>query len=624
VELTVLPHRYVESGGAALAVPLGEALAYEWPADAHVTQYAPIPGPASGAMRGAKDAVTEYPLEMVALIGDVDGPGHKTSPEWRAETEAKLRESPFAWYSTSNGYRVVAALDAPFRVDSEPRWEEWRGRYAGFVEECEREYGIALDPSASDPTRIFRLPNVQRESVGPVRATVHGQPPRWTLPAPTTIRTPRAESTTASPEMTAAALAARLPPSVENHGGDQALLSAATELCTVVRGDPDALYQALSGVFNPRCTPPWSEPKLRREAERAAARYNSDLGRKYTDAIADRAAARAMTLDYWGKVVDRSKPPAPLPYVVESLGLAPGKCSAIQGAAGDGKTPFALLLALCVATGEPFLGHAITKRGPVLYLAYEGGPLVEERDARICAGLGIERTDAPIEMIHAQQPLAPDAITTLAQHVEKHAPVMVVVDTYAAALPGGTDANLSLYSEPLRSLGRMSDSTGTLVVALMHHRKNGGGLEAITGHSTVAGALQASIALHRESPDDAPNRVSVSCKRAPRLGFGGFAVDWTDVANPRAPTGMALVAKRVEQPADSAPTPKDTAADRKRYTARRRILAALEQTDGAERRATLVERTGQGGTAANDALASLVEEGAVIEAAGYFSLARRE
>lgn len=621
MKVTVLPHRYVEAGGAAYAVPLAEALEYEWPTDAHCTQYEPLEVGGNQAVRAAKEAIDRLPLRMVALIGDVDGPGHEAPQEWRERAEAVLRESPFAWYATRNGYRVISELAEPFVVDSEARWNEWRGRYAAFVEECGRDYWVSLDPTADDPTRIFRLPNVERENVGKVRSPVRGRPPAWTLPAPIAPRGgalhERAKPSQ-DPALVAAALAARLPPSVEYHGGDQALHHAATELATVLRGDPDAVYSALSGVYNPRCAPPWPETKLRREAERAAARYRSDIGQRFLDWREDNATARGKTLDYWGSIVDRSQPPKPLPYVIETLGLAPGKCSAIQGAAGDGKTPFALLLSLCIATGEPFLGHAINRRGPVLYLAYEGGPLVEERDARLCAGLGIERTDAPVEIIHAAQPFDEGAIAMLREHIDRYQPTAVVVDTYSAALPSGVDANLSVYADALRALGRVSDATGALIVVLLHHRKNGGGLEAITGHSTIAGALQASIALHRERPEEDPTTVTVTCRRAPRNGFAPFRVAWADRVDPHAPTGAALVGERKEVESEATPAPKDTEADRKRYTARRRMLAELRKNS--ETRNTLVLRVGQGAVAGNDALSELEEQGLVKDTHGHYSL----
>src|SRR5512133_3963101 len=95
--------------GAALA----DALTREWPCDAHFTAYEPMALPVKGTDRTAvvrllheRDTETERPsyydvredlelppVQMQVLVGDVDGPGHTATAEWRTETEAKLNAS---------------------------------------------------------------------------------------------------------------------------------------------------------------------------------------------------------------------------------------------------------------------------------------------------------------------------------------------------------------------------------------------------------------------------------------------------------------------------------------------------------------------------------------------------
>jgi hypothetical protein len=113
---------------------------------------------------------------------------------------------------------------------------------------------------------------------------VAGTPPRqsWTvdgdhldaaaLPAPV-LAWSAAKATPAAGggvDARAQAVAERLPPSVEGHGGDAALFVAARELATVIGPDSAAIRAALD-VFNARCLPPWDARKLDREAARAAA-----------------------------------------------------------------------------------------------------------------------------------------------------------------------------------------------------------------------------------------------------------------------------------------------------------------------------------------------------------------
>jgi predicted P-loop ATPase len=109
-----------------------------------------------------------------------------------------------------------------------------------------------------------------------------------------TIRThSRASEGGLSPELARAhALAARLAPSVEGHGGDEALLKAATELATILGEDSQAIGAVLIETFNPRCAPPWPTAKIAREAERAALRQASPEAR-YNRRAAQRAAVEA-------------------------------------------------------------------------------------------------------------------------------------------------------------------------------------------------------------------------------------------------------------------------------------------------------------------------------------------
>ncbi len=121
-----------------------------------------------------------------------------------------------------------------------------------------------------------------------------------------------------------------------------------------------------------------------------------------------------------GRMVDRSKPPPPLVHVIEGLDLAPGKVSAIQALANVAKTPLALLMTICVAAGKPFLGFEVQQRN-ALFLAFEGGTLTEEREARLCAGLGVDRASVPLHFMHVDASIADkDFRDDLEAYMRKH------------------------------------------------------------------------------------------------------------------------------------------------------------------------------------------------------------
>ena len=243
-------------------------------------------------------------------------------------------------------------------------------------------------------------------------------------------------------------------------------------------------------------------------------------------------------------IVDRSVPPPELEYVIDGLDLAPGKVSAIQAFANVAKTPVALLLALCVASGEDFLGFPVAQRN-AMFLAFEGGILTETREARMCAGLGLDRASVPLHYARCRTRLSDAFLAELREYVETHEIGLVVVDTYGSALPYDVDSNSSRYAYWLQVLGDLSDETDTCIVVLLHENKGqAGGLRAMSGHNAAPGAVQAAIRLVRANEDKTV--VDVECAREVRRAFAPFAIQFEDVPNSAAPTGLALVARKVD------------------------------------------------------------------------------
>lgn len=252
-------------------VPIEFALEYAWPSDVHIVQYQ-CATVNEIEMRLTKDCIDEIHPVMQVLIGDIDAPGHKRTDEWTAEIEPKLEACPYTYYRTRNGYRIVVPLAETFTIDSPARAAEWAARYVAWCDEIERDHGLVLDRACSDWTRIMRAPNVVRDG------RVESSAVRWTgatavLPPPkpgaSKPKRTRAAGAKSDALAKAHAIAERMPPSVEGHGGDDALFRATREIATVV-ADAEAIERVLSETFNPRCLPPWPDAKLEYEARRAA------------------------------------------------------------------------------------------------------------------------------------------------------------------------------------------------------------------------------------------------------------------------------------------------------------------------------------------------------------------
>jgi len=317
--------------------------------------------------------------------------------------------------------------------------------------------------------------------------------------------------------------------------------------------------------------------------------------------------------------------PTPLEYVVPGLELAPGKVSVIQGFAYTAKTPVALLLALCVAAGCDFLGMPTRQRN-VLYLDHEGGTLTQERAVRICAGLDVDLDALPMYMAEAD-PFSSAYLDELERAITDHSIGMVLIDTYSSAMPA-TDGgfNDSSFRQWANELGRLSVRTGVLVMILVHENKSakgGEGLRGISGHGSLAGAVQAAISLRRPE-DKQPRVIEVQCARATRRGFKTFRIQWDDVPHPDTLSGESLVARIVrEEDATDAPTAaiprRDLEASKAAYRAGCNLMRAIPRATWTGRR-EITALTGESSAATNKALARLQALGMVDYRAGEYAL----
>ena len=332
------------------------------------------------------------------------------------------------------------------------------------------------------------------------------------------------------------------------------------------------------------------------------------------------------------RIIDRTQPPPELQHVVAGLDLAPGKVSVIQGYAYTAKTPFALLLAVCIAAGVPFLGLDVVQC-PTLYVDFEGGILTQEREARICAGLGLERAAVPLTLAQADL-LSEPFLDAFERQIASTGAGVAFIDTYSSALPPEVNSfNDAGFRTWATRLARVGERTGAMVVLLVHENKasNGrDGLRGISGHGSLAGAVQTAIALSRPSSDDA-TLIGVSCTRAARKGFAPFNVRWSDTPCAHAPTGAALVATReadaqaapatAPAPNASAPAPRPNVGRAVAVrTAGESIINAMPPGVYLPRRELLA--LGGGNRAASlDAISRLLRAGLIEYRAGEYALA---
>ncbi len=186
---------------------------------------------------------------------------------------------------------------------------------------------------------------------------------------------------------------------------------------------------------------------------------------------------------------------AALEMVVHGLVVA-GGLTILGGKPKGGKSWLVLQMAQAVAAGVRVLGLE-TRQGAVLYLCLEDGERrLQERLWKQGAP-----DDLPIHYVFEVKPLNTlEGKTDLEELIAQHHPVLVIIDTIAAAKTGKLDENeaggmADLYNW-LRRLGQR-EQAGILVVA--HHKKGAGGDvgDDMRGSSAVPGAADINLGLYK-------------------------------------------------------------------------------------------------------------------------------
>lgn len=326
-------------------------------------------------------------------------------------------------------------------------------------------------------------------------------------------------------------------------------------------------------------------------------------------------------LEHMGTVKDLSTEPKPIPYLIEGLALGPGKISTVNGYAGTAKGLLLSLIALCVASGEPFLGLDV-KRARVLYLDAETGRLAETRIKRIARGLGVDvaklQRQGWLTFVEATPPITEEFLAELEFSITAAKIGLVLGDSYTSLVGG--DQNEASFADVAFRLGSISNATQCTILATTHAKKSqpglrkGPALEMVSGHNALVAAMQTSIGVTRPSEEE-DTLLEIRCGRSPEEGFAPFRIKWSDVADPEAGEGSAsqlraekwgLVCERVAIEA-SGPSEKDLAAEAAGVDLRARIKRYLKQAGSATLTAVRRNITGKN-TAIRDALIGMAED----------------
>jgi hypothetical protein len=156
--------------------------------------------------------------------------------------------------------------------------------------------------------------------------------------------------------------------------------------------------------------------------------------------------------------------------IVEGL-IPTGPLGVLVGDSGLGKSPFLYQLALCVATGLPFLGHPVAQKR-VLYLDYENSLHdVDEILNRLTRHLGLEERPSPKKLLlwnfndpsHTGEP-------PIFEMLRDFGPCFAIIDTMGSFKPG-FDKNNEIAMHTIKELRGWARDTGSTTLGIHHPRK---------------------------------------------------------------------------------------------------------------------------------------------------------
>lgn len=163
-----------------------------------------------------------------------------------------------------------------------------------------------------------------------------------------------------------------------------------------------------------------------------------------------------------------------------------------------GKSWLALQIAGAVGSGDEVLGRK-AKQGRVLYFC------IEDRKERIKSRGQLQEIPDHAEVIFAEslEPLDGNGMAELETLCDQVKPVMVVIDTLAAAKSGKVDENAAgPMADLANGLQRMAHERRLALLLIAHHRKGlaDSPIESLRGSSALAGAADMILGLGVKSP----------------------------------------------------------------------------------------------------------------------------
>lgn len=164
----------------------------------------------------------------------------------------------------------------------------------------------------------------------------------------------------------------------------------------------------------------------------------------------------------------------------------------LYGQPGQGKSFVALDIALSIAEGVPWLGQHVTRQGPVIYIAAEGGRSIKHRVEAWMLSQGLEQVEAANFVLSSIDVRDQDAVESFIQKIESEDlyPELIVIDTLSRSFGGGEENASTDMMQFVDQVAKVSEDRQTAVMAV-HHTNLGGGRER--GHTSLRGSMDSML-----------------------------------------------------------------------------------------------------------------------------------
>ena len=190
-----------------------------------------------------------------------------------------------------------------------------------------------------------------------------------------------------------------------------------------------------------------------------------------------------------------AKPQVSRNYLIKGL-LTAGGASVVYGDSNTGKTFVALEMAYRVAAGIELNGRKV-KQGTVIYIAAEGGRMVENRLSVLRKEFG---KDAPLAILPQTINLLDSKtdrlglLKLIADVSESHGEVvLVVIDTLSRAIAGGEENSSKDMTAFINTVDQIREQSGAAVLVVHHTGKDSG--KGSRGHSSLRAAVDTEIEI---------------------------------------------------------------------------------------------------------------------------------